>query len=135
MHKAILTILLAAVGNCAVNNQAIAAENIKLQCDGKYSDFTQKIQDMPIRGAYIEIRKNSVKIMGVLAFSDNDGTVFRVTKNNEVGILFALPTNDNYYGHMNRLSGVLQLTKLKDENKSQVELHFEGNCSPMKPLF
>jgi hypothetical protein len=107
----------------------------RLQCDGKYSDFLRGTRDVDSRGGYVEVRKDSVKVVSIPGF---DAT-YRVSTNSDTAICFVLEAEPLFQGCINRFSGQLSITKQsatpRPGDAGRVDRLWYGTCRPAKPLF
>lgn len=107
----------------------------RLQCDGKYSSYVDKVQDAPTKGGFVEIRKDAVKLLAFPVFNAPDGSTYRVSNETEASICFQLPDDKKFSGCLNRFSGVLTLTKWNASNSKKIDYLYTGECRLAKPLF
>ena len=131
MKECLLAALLLAATSVSWAQQGVTP----LQCDGTVSDFVQNIRDVENKGAYVEIRKNEVKVVAIAYFSSSGGTTYRISREDEAIVGFVLPTDDLYYGNLNRFSGRLQLSKKSVTSANKLDVIFTGDCRPAKSLF
>lgn len=108
---------------------------IRLQCDGKYSSYVLNMRDLEIKGGYVEIRKDWVKVVGITGFSGPDGIIYQVTKENEAVICFTFSKDDRYKGCLNRFSGKIDLSQMATNQINKVDQIYFGDCRPTSPLF
>lgn len=131
MNRNALAMILLAAASVAWAQQG----STRLQCDGKYSDFLRGIRDVESRGGYVEVRKDSVRVVAIPGF---DAT-YTVNTNSDTAICFVLSTDRLFQGCINRFSGQLSMSKLSAKPRSGesggVDLVWYGNCRPAKPLF
>ncbi len=111
------------------------AEVIRLQCDGNYSDFSTDIRNVESRGDFVEIKKDTVRLVDFVMFAGPKGVTYRITDSNETRIAFMLPTNTSYGGTLNRLSGNISLSVQDPINENKLRAIYSGVCRPAKPLF
>ena len=130
IRNAVAVIFLAAA-SIAWGQQGTA----RLQCDGKHSDFLRGTRDVESRGGYVEVGRDSVKVIAIPGF---DAT-YKVSTKGVRAICFVHPTDKHLQGCINRFTGQLSLTKLSTKPRSAdfggADLLWYGNCRPEKPLF
>ena len=131
MNRNLFAVLLLAATSEAWAQQGIT----RLQCDGNFSNFVQNIRDVEVRGGYVEIRKDSVRVLSIVGFSSPEGTTYRISREYEANVSFVHPTDELYYGSLNRLSGRLQLFHLAEKSGNKLSQIFYGDCRTAKPLF
>ena len=106
------------------------SERTRLQCDGEYSNFLTGVRDVPDTGAYVEVRKSSVKVVSVIGFEGN----YVVNFSNESRICFAASEDERIQGCLNRFTGKLSLHQ-RNKNPERFDQLWSGKCSPARPLF
>src|SRR3990172_10008717 len=131
MNRNVLAMILLAAASVVWAQQGPA----RLQCDGKHSDFLRGTRDVESRGGYVEVARDSVKVVSIPGF---DATYKESTKGVRA-ICFVHPTDKHLQECINRFSGQLSLTKLSTRPRSAdfggVDLLWYGSCRPEKPLF
>jgi len=131
MNSKLLAILL----TLAASTTAAQQGTLRLQCDGKYNDYTKGVHNVDSRGAYVEVRGDAVKVVGIAGFSAKGGTTYRKSHEDEASICFTLPRNELYGGCLNRFSGRLNLMKYATKERGSFEQYFDGECRTARPLF
>ena len=132
MIRNALAMLLLACASLAWGQQGVA----RLQCDGKYSDFLRGTRDVESRGAYVEVTRESVKVVSIPGFEAS----YKVSTVSDTAICFALSADKLVQGCINRFSGQLSLSKLSAKPRSGdvgggVDLLWYGTCRTAKALF
>ena len=107
------------------------AEVIRLQCDGNYSDFSNDIRNVESRGDFVEIKKDTVRLVAFVTF----GGTYRIDFTDEARILFTSPTDLSFSGNLSRLSGQIILSVKDPSNENKLRALYSGACRPAKPLF
>jgi hypothetical protein len=110
-------------------------EILKLQCDGRYSNFLTGYKDVVDTGGYVEVQKSNVKVVSVIGFEGN----YAVYSDNESRICFVNPEDKLTQGCLNRFTGELQLhqqsKKPRQGDFGGFDQLWNGKCSPARPLF
>jgi len=131
MNRSALAGILLAAASAAWAQQGTA----RLQCEGKFSDLLHGSRDVESRGGYVEVRKDSVKVVSIPGF---DAT-YAVSTSSNTAICFVLPADRLFQGCINRYSGQLSMSKLSAKPRAGqaggVDLLWYGSCHPAKPLF
>ncbi len=109
---------------------------IKLQCEGKYTNFSKaEYRDLPVKGIFVEILGDRVKVVGAPGF---DAT-YSVIKRFENGVGIQLDSNSSFGGFLNRLSGELSLAEKdevqKDGSFKKYRQIINATCRSARPLF
>ena len=132
MNRTIAIILLtSASALCNAQDSGVT----KLQCDGTYDNLTSTdMRDMPVKGIYVEVSGDRVKILGTVGF---DAT-YSVTTRPENGIGFQLESNPSYGGFLNRFSGELYLMEkgsVAKDGSFKLKQLMSAVCGKAKSLF
>jgi hypothetical protein len=108
---------------------------IRLQCDGKYTDFSAGRDEFQSDGDFIEIGESTVRLFGFVWFGSDEGQTYRISHNTNTGVGFIFPTDQSYSGHISRLSGQLSISAMDRTKKNKIRYFYDGVCRPAKPLF
>ena len=131
MTRNLLAVLLFAAISGAWAQQGIT----RLQCDGTFSDYIKNIQNVESRGGYVEIRRDSIKVVEIIGFAET----YSIVSTSEASICFALPSDKLLLGCLNRFSGELSMNRQRTTPQSgdfgRFEKIWTGVCRPAKPLF
>ena len=132
MSKAItLTILIFFSALCSAQDLGVT----KLQCEGTYDNYTSTdMRDMAVKGMYVEISGDHVKVLGSVGF---DATYSVVTRR-ENGLGFQLASNQSYGGFLNRFSGELSLSEKGEVEKDgsfKMRQYISALCGKAVSLF
>ena len=107
----------------------------KIQCEGTYNNYSSTdMRDLPVKGMYVEISGDRVKVMGAIGF---DATYTVVTRR-EDGLGIQLDSDRSYGGFINRFSGQLSLMEKGEVEKDgsfKVKQGIDALCSKAKSLF
>jgi hypothetical protein len=107
-----------------------AQEPTRLQCEGTYDNYTiAGAREIPIKGIYLEISGERVKVEGALGFN----ATYSIITRKENGIGFQLESNQAYGGFLNRFSG--QLSLMEKASAETVNQTLTAFCSKARPLF
>lgn len=130
MKMLLIALTISLASSCALAQQSIT----RLQCEGNYTNYQNNIHDLKIKGGFIEIQKDNVKVVEILGFASPEGTKYLVSSTNEARVCFKFDANSQYFGCLNRFSGELQLSQMSEDRNKIVQL-YNGNCYPIKSLF
>ena len=119
-----------------ISAPVLAQDNgpIRLQCTGTYSDFPQKLLDIPAKGFYVEIGSAQAKVQGSPGF---DG-VYTVSTRREDGIGLTDPNRPGVGGWLNRFTGDLTLSLRKDidsRGRTNILNLIRATCTRANALF
>ena len=106
----------------------------KLQCDGVFSDFVQKVENVAVRGMLVEVQSSTLRIAGGAGF---DG-VYEVVTRKDDGIGFRSPTKPNVEGFLGRYSGQISVSEKTDDkahSPTNVTQLVRAVCKKADPLF
>ena len=107
----------------------------RLVCEGTYDNYTSSdMRDVPLKGIYVEVFGDHVKIRGSAGF---DATYSVITRR-EHGLGFRLDSNPSYSGFLNRFSGELQVNEkglVKKDGSYKVKQIIMAVCGKAKSLF
>ena len=128
-----ITLLASASALCNAQESAVT----KLQCEGKYYDNTStdtRTKDVPMKGIYVEISGDRVKVLGAAGFNATYSVITRL----ENGVGFRLESNPSYGGFLNRFSGQLSLTEkgaVAKDGSHKLKQMMVAECGKAKSLF
>ena len=104
----------------------------RLQCDGKFSDFSQgESLEFSVEGVVVRVKTDRMSITGSAGF-DGD---YKISSRPENGVSFVSITNSMYGGFLNRFSGALDLTASRDANRTGFKFLYIAKCTKANPLF
>lgn len=132
MNKAIaITILISTSSLCNAQDSGIT----KLQCEGTYDNYTSTdMRDVPVKGMYVEISSDRVKVLGSAGFDASYSVITR----RENGLGFQLESNRSYGGFLNRFSGDLSLMEkgvVENDGSFKMKQSISAVCGKAKSLF
>lgn len=132
MNKTIAITLLVSLSElCNAQDSGLT----KLQCEGTYNNYTSSdMRDIPIKGIYLEISSDQVKVLGAPGF---DATYSVITRR-EDGVGFQVESNSSYGGFLNRFSGQLFLTEkgpIAKDGGYKLKQGISAVCGKAKSLF
>lgn len=132
MNRTIAIMLLASASAlCNAQESAVT----KFQCEGKYNNYTSTdMRDVPIKGIYVEISGDRVKVLGAVGFQ---GTYSVITRR-EDGVGFRLESNPSYGGFLNRFSGQLSIMEkgaVAKDGSFNAKQMMSAECARAKALF
>lgn len=117
------------------NGAAYSKDIVRLQCDGKYSNFREPdMHDLPIDGIYIEVLDGKIKISGATGFESD----FLIIRNSAAGIGFYSALGSTQEGYLNRYSGRLSLSEREiyaDSNGPKLKILINAKCKKAAPIF
>jgi len=130
------TIACALLASASALCYAQDAGTTKLQCEGTYTNFAYPdMRDVPIKGIYVEVSGDRVKVLGTTAFDASYSVITR----REDGLGFRHESNPLYNGFLSRFSGELTVMEkgaiVKDGVMSQLKQILNAVCRKAKPLF
>jgi hypothetical protein len=132
MKRTIAITLLASISAlCNAQDSGVT----KLQCEGTYDNYTSAdMRDAPVKGIYLEISGDRVKVLGTVGF---DATYSVITRR-ENGVGFQLESNPSYGGFLNRFSGQLSLMEKgakTEDGGFKLRQVMSAVCGKAKSLF
>jgi len=101
----------------------------KLTCDGKYSRYEKPVTETALRGIYLDVTANKIKIDGAAGFDGN----YVVSQTDERTVGFVKEGDLSSKGLLNRLNGDLTLTQVKDP-RGRIQGIF-AECKIAKHMF
>ena len=126
-----ITLLVSASALCNAQESAVT----KLQCEGQYDNYTSTdMRDVPMKGVYVEISGDRVKVLGAIGF---DATYSVITRR-EDGVGFQLESNPSYGGFLNRFSGQLSIMEkgaVAKDGSFKLKRGMSAACGKAKSLF
>jgi len=129
------TIAIALLSSASALCNAQGAGIAKLQCEGTYDNYASAdARDVPIKGIYIEVSDDQIKVLGTVGF---DATYSVVTRR-EDGLGFQLDANSSYGGFLNRFSGKLSLLEkgtTASDGSFKLKQAISAVCGKAKSLF
>jgi hypothetical protein len=111
----------------------------KLTCSGIYRYYGDGgghlIAEINIKGIFLEILSNKLKIIGLPKFSLHiTGSIYNISTKNEQAIHFKNPAIIRQNGILNRISGELNLSETV-EGSTNMSAWFVGSCVPYRTMF
>jgi len=130
------TILVSDLGAKQVQKSAEAIT--QLQCSGTLIDWEHKIDEMPVSGVYVEIKRTNITTFNIPSFPNYQQGLLTDIYNRNPSMIFSKSSDGLFYINVNRMSGAISAWHYypyQDIKKAAARKVFEGKCINPKPIF